>query len=404
MANEKARSDSELSALAVGAAGALSLAVAMGIGRFAFTPMLPLMIQGGQIDVAAGGWIAAANYLGYWLGAITASRMGWTASRLAAIALLLTVLLTAAMAWPQSVWLWMGLRLAAGICSAWVFVGTSVWCLGALARLQRGSWSSGVYAGVGIGIAVAGLFCLAGAAAGVTAPQLWLALGLLALVLILPVGLVLRRVHAGAAAALPTWKSYAQPKGTTGLVICYGALGFGYILPATFLPVLARSVVEDPRLFGLAWPVFGVTAALSTLIAGWWMSRASRLQVWSISHLLMGIGVLLPSLWLSGLTVALSALLVGGTFMIVTMAGVQEIRARAAGDPTALVSRMTAAFAIGQIAGPVASSLLLHKPSLRPQGLNIALQAAAAALVLTSAWLWRQTRQPMIDKEVLHVH
>ncbi|MGO4611846.1 YbfB/YjiJ family MFS transporter, partial [Variovorax sp. 2RAF20] len=52
-------------------AGLLALAVAMGIGRFAFTPMLPLMIRAGSVDVAAGGWLAAANYAGYLLGALT---------------------------------------------------------------------------------------------------------------------------------------------------------------------------------------------------------------------------------------------------------------------------------------------------------------------------------------------
>ena len=63
-----------------------------------------------------------------------------------------------------------------------------------------------------------------------------------------------------AAAATGGARAAKVPAGTTGLVVCYGVLGFGYILPATFLPVLARSVVEDPRLFGLAWPVFGVMA------------------------------------------------------------------------------------------------------------------------------------------------
>jgi len=390
------------SPLAVGLAGALSLAVAMGIGRFAFTPMLPLMIQGGQLDVAAGGWLAAANYAGYLLGAITASRMGWAATRLAATALLLTAGLTAAMALPGPAWLWLGLRLAAGVCSAWAFIGTSVWCLGALARLQRPSWGGGLYAGVGAGIALAGLFCLAGASLGASAPALWLLLTLLALALLMPVAAVLRSLDMASPVAAPAKGGEKAPAGTTGLVVCYGVLGFGYILPATFLPVLARSVVEDPRLFGLAWPLFGLTAALSTFMAGWWMRRASRLQVWAASHLLMGIGVLLPSLWLSGLTVALSALLVGGTFMIVTMAGVQEIRARTSGNPTALVARMTTAFALGQIAGPVASSLLLHLPALAANGLDLALQAGAASLLLSALWLWRKTRQPMLEKEISH--
>ena len=395
-----ARKAPALSPLAVCLAGALSLAVAMGIGRFAFTPMLPLMIRDGQIDLAAAGWVAAANYAGYLLGAMTASRIGWRAAVLAAAALLLTGALTAAMALPGSPWLWAGLRLLAGVCSAWAFVATNVWCLSALARLGRTSWSSVLYAGVGIGIALAGAYCLAGAAAGATATALWLQLGLLALALTLPVAMVLRAVPIEAVHPASGVVAPPPAPGTAGLVVCYGVLGFGYILPATFLPVLARSVVQDPRWFGLAWPVFGVTAAVSTLMAGWWMRHRSRLQVWAVSNLLMGIGVLLPSLWLSGWTVGLSALLVGGTFMIVTMAGVQEIRSQAEGDATALLSRMTAAFALGQIAGPVVASLLLHLPLAGVNALDLALQSGAATLLVSSLWLWRRAARRTGPEEV----
>ena len=393
------------SAPAIAAAGMLSLAVAMGIGRFAFTPLLPLMIQGGQVDVAAGGWIAAANYAGYLAGALTATRLRWSALRLSAVALALTVVLTAAMALSLPQALWALLRFAAGLCSAWAFVGTAVWCLGALAQRGRLAWSGAAYSGVGFGIAAAGLYCLAGAAVGHSAPALWLQLGLLAIVMLLPVVWVAR----GLKSAVPvpsrtaTARAFAMPEGSRGLVICYGVLGFGYILPATFLPVLARSLVPDPRIFGLAWPLFGLTAAASTFVAAWAMRRAARLQVWAVSNVVMGVGVLLPSVWRSAMAVALSALMVGGTFMIVTLAGVQEIRERTTGDATPLVARMTAAFALGQIAGPIASSLLLHMPRFAESGLDIALQTAAASLFAAAVWLWR-ARRPSITaaKEMSH--
>ena len=64
-----------------------------------------------------------------------------------------------------------------------------------------------------------------------------------------------------------------------GLVICYGVLGFGYILPATFLPALAREVVDNPQMFGLAWPVFGLGAALSTVAAARLLGGVNRLRV-----------------------------------------------------------------------------------------------------------------------------
>lgn len=392
MANPQATADRAPPAWAIGLAGLLSLAVAMGIGRFAFTPMLPLMVQAGQIDLGAGGWLAAANYAGYLAGALTAARTGWSATRLALVALLATAALTAAMALSAPAAVWAVLRFLAGMASAWAFVATSIWCLGALAQAGATAWSSAIYAGVGTGIALTGLQCLLGATAGVGAPALWLQLTVLALVLLAPVFLVLARLRRGTAHAGTRSRAAATPAGSWGLVLCYAVLGFGYILPATFLPVMARSLVDDPRLFGLAWPAFGTTAALSTLVAARLLRRASRVQVWSVSHLLMGLGVLLPSVWLNGWTIALSALLVGGTFMVVTLAGVQEIRARATGDATALVGRMTAAFALGQIAGPVLSSLLLH--AWPERGLDLALQAGALTLFASALWLWRAPSVP----------
>ena len=172
-------------------------------------------------------------------------------------------------------------------------------------------------------------------------------------------------------------------------------MGFGYILPATFLPVLARTVVDDPRVFGLAWPVFGATAALSTLLAARLLQGATRLKTWAACQLLMGLGVLLPALRANLWTIAASALLVGGTFMVITLAGVQEMRARAPAHAARLVGRITAAFALGQIAGPVVSALLLR---VGPQGLAIALAAGAAALFATGAWLWRTaSEQPPLE-------
>jgi MFS family permease len=385
--------------LALCLAGALSLAAAMGIGRFAFTPVLPLMIREGQLDVAAGGWIAAANYLGYLAGALTAGRLPLRATQLALTGLALTAVLTAAMAWPAP-WLWAAWRLLAGMASAWVFVATAVWCLGALAQAGRPQAAGFVYAGVGIGIAVAGLHGWLAGAAGASAASLWLQLALLSLVLTVPILAVLRRVQAPAAPVASGGPSTSNvPR---GLVLSYGVMGFGYILPATFLPVLARNVVDDPFWFGLAWPVFGGVAALSTIVAGWWLQRRPRTEVWAVCQALMGVGTLLPSLWTHGLAILLAALLVGGTFMIVTLAGVQEARARTQGDPRAAVGRMTAAFAIGQIAGPVMSALLLHVPALRTHGLDVALQVAALSLFATAAWLAREARSLRLESSHAH--
>ena len=106
----------------------------------------------------------------------------------------------------------------------------------------------------------------------------------------------------------------------------------------------------------------------------------------------MAIGVVLPSLWLAPVTIAVAALLVGSTFMVVTMIGMQEARARAPGNPTALLGLMTAAFAIGQLGGPVVSGILDLLPGGHHAALGHALQLAAFGLAASAAYLWRQSR------------
>jgi hypothetical protein len=137
------------------------------------------------------------------------------------------------------------------------------------------------------------------------------------------------------------------------LVLCYGAFGFGYIIPATFLPVMARQAVQDPWIFGWAWPVFGLAAAVSTFSGGLSRRIGGNRRLWTVSQIIMALGVSLP-VFLPGLAgIMLAALCVGGTFMVNTMAGMQEARAVAGADATQLMAAMTAAFALGQIAGPI---------------------------------------------------
>ena len=301
------------------------------------------------------------------------------------------VVATAAMGVFDGWAVWVILRFVAGVLSAWTLVATSAWALQHLAQAGRTDLSGMVYAGVGFGIAFAGLFCLVAAQPGVPASQLWLELGALAaLSIVIPSLFVGRPLGASATPGSMSATDTHDP--CIGLVICYGLLGFGYILPATFLPALAREVVDDPQLFGLAWPVFGIAAALSTIATARRFGRANRLRVWAASHLLMATGVVLPSLWLAPVTIAIAALLVGSTFMVVTMIGMQEARARAPGNPTALLGLMTAAFAIGQLAGPVVSGILDLLPGGHRVALSQALQLAAFGLALSAAYLWRQSR------------
>lgn len=378
-------------AAAVCAAAMISLAVAMGIGRFAFTPLFPLMVRDGLLDSHAGAMLAAANYLGYLAGALAASRLRIKPALLLALGLAGTVLITAAVGWTASGFWWAVLRFLAGVMSAWTLVATSAWGLGWLAAIGRPDLAGVQFSGVGIGIAAAGMFCLL-LGRSLPSPQLWIGLAALgALASILP--LVLSRSLPAPPAPMPAAAAAATgpaaPQATFGLVVCYTLFGFGYILPATYLPALARQLVDDPAVFGLAWPVFGAAAAISTVLVSWRLAKAQRLGVWAAAHLLMAVGVLLPAVWTSLASVTLAALLVGGTFMVITMVGMQEARARAEGQATRVLGRMTAGFAVGQLAGPLVSAGIARLTDTEAAALHMALALSALGLLGSAAWLWK---------------
>ncbi len=375
-------------------AGFVALVIAMGIGRFAFTPLLPLMQAASQLELSGGAWLASANYLGYFAGAGTVSLLGLNPKTLIRASVPLIALLTAAMGWTDHMAWWFALRFGAGVLSAWVLVGTSVWCLAELARSGHSALGGVLYAGVGSGISLAGMYCLLGAGLQLSAMTLWWHLGALAALLAVAVLLLVPAADAPERSATPVAAASgasadASPLAQHRLVIAYGCFGFGYILPATFLPAMARAVLDKPTFFGWAWPLFGLAAAASTWLASRYFSNASRIRLWVASQFLMAAGTALPALWPSALTVLLSATLVGGTFMVITMAGLQEARARASAQATRLLGQMTAAFAIGQIAGPIASALLGLGFAGAMDGIRVALVVATLVLVASALWLLR---------------
>lgn len=379
------------SGLHIAIAGMLALAVAMGIGRFAFTPILPMMQEDAGLSVVAGGWLASANYFGYLLGAVSAMARRVRALVAIRCGLLVIGLATLGMGLADGFAAWAVLRTLAGVASAWVLIAVSAWCLEQLAALHRPALNGIVFAGVGAGIAGAGLLCIVLMHAGAGSAQAWIASGILALLAsaaVVPVlgkdGVAHSRGDERIAVDARRWDGES-----IRLVLCYGVSGFGYIIPATFLPVMAKQAISDPTLFGWSWPVFGAAALASTLAAAARPASISHRGLWIKSHLVMALGVLLP-VWMPGLAgILLSALLVGGTFVVITMAGMQEAREVASAHAHRLMAAMTAAFALAQIAGPVAVSWVIGVGG----GFAVPLLTAGALLV-ASAYALSQRANP----------
>ena len=375
----------------VALAGSAAFAVAMGIGRFAFTPVLPMMQGEGALDVAQGGWLASANYVGYLVGGLTAMHLPLRPRAAIRIALVAVGIATLAMGLTNAMGAWLALRAIAGVASAWVLVFASAWCLEQLQSHADGGrgalLGATLFAGVGAGIAIAGAACALLFVAAVSAAGVWMALGAASLAAAL---VLWNRLGDGAAAPLQAGESSVGSAEIVRLAACYGAFGFGYIIPATFLSAMARDAMPDPAVYAWSWPLFGAAAAASTFAAIAVRARLSQRALWIAGHLTMALGVAIP-LAVPGLAgIMASALLVGGTFMVVTMAGLQEARRVAGAGARRLMAAMTSSFALGQIAGPLAVSAL----AARGHGFAPALAIAAAVLVASAIVLTVHSPKP----------
>lgn len=397
-----------------------ALAVAMGIGRFAFTPILPLMIQEGKVHLAQTAWLSSSNYIGYLVGALSLLK-----SKRHPLFVVLGLTLVTLTTWLASLssfgWL-LVLRFLAGVASAWVLVSISAFAINWLKSRQVASGGL-IYTGVGIGITLTGLICSYFIVESVTvnaavqsslsplSSRLWQYLGVIALLATLLVTFLLAKINSQfpstAAASIAAVKAHPSKAAHTkashtnpisssitpaklklaNLLTAYGLFGFGYILPATFLPQIAKQWLSGQS-YLLIWPFFGLAAALSVVLSQGLQRRynnVSLLGVWRVSQIIMAVGTLLPALWQSLAGLMLSALMVGGTFMVVTMAGLQVAASQVTHYPKYNLSAlMTASFAFGQLIGPLAALIATGK--------NIwlaLLPVSAIVLLIGVALLWR---------------
>lgn len=399
--------DADTAPLRVALAGMVALAVAMGIGRFAFTPLLPMMLHDGVVDIATGSWLATANYAGYLAGALLYMALPWLGRRLGAVpgnaalargGLVATVLLTGVLAlpWPAS---WPLLRFLAGVASALVFLGTANWCMGQLTRLGRPQLAGLIFCGPGLGIVVTGLPTGAMVAAGWSAAAGWATFAALAAVLCAGIWQVLRGGEAqGHAAGTPAAASLPAPAAQRALhAVAYGLAGLGYIVTATFLPVIARAALPAgsawPDLF---WPVFGAGVALGAFLSTRIAPHRDRRWLLAGAYLLQAVGIALGLLWPGPVGFALGSLLLGLPFTAITFFALQEARHQWPQAGAGFTGLLTALYGIGQIAGPPMAAALLAHASTQSQGFDWALGVAGSVLVLGAAlyalmaWCWRK--------------
>jgi len=405
-----------VSAAAVAAAGLVSLAVAMGIGRFAFTPVLPMMLKDGVIDIAGASWLASANYLGYLAGAVFCMLQPWLASRVRWVpgvadatrwvrgGLASTAVLTLGMALPLPA-AWPTLRFAAGVASAITLINTSGWCFAQLAARGQPALGGLVFAGPGVGIVLGGAVAGGAIALGGSAAEGWLVLSVLAAVLVGVVwpifqpghehrpahGSIDATKHEASGAASPMRTSHGNAE-VGMLTVAYGIAGFGYIVTATFLPVIARAALPGSPWIDWFWPVFGVGTAVgavaATRLRGDVDLRLLLAGAYALQTLGIAIGLLAPTL--AGF--AIGSLLIGLPFTTITYFALREARRLWPSRVAGTIGLLTTVYSLGQVAGPPMVSSLVQSAATESAGFDRSLEVAAAALATGAACYLVSTR------------
>jgi MFS family permease len=357
------------------ARSAAALAAAMGIGRFVYTPILPLMTAQTPLTPDTAATLATANYIGYLVGALAGFVWPRLARSVVACRASLVVLVASLAAMPLAgnTFEWTLLRTVAGATSALVFVIAVNILLehlhGSPAHLA--GWAFG---GIGAGIALSAVLVLAG--------QQWR----------------LAWWGAAIAAAILTaaaWTIHPAPPGAPpaggnpnrlphcafgSLSVSYTLEGVGYIIAGTFL-VAAVTQGAPHWLGGATWLVVGLAAVPSAAL---WAGLSTR---WSHSGLLVtalcaqAVGIAAAGIF-GGVTAALiGSVLFGGTFIGISTLSLAA--ARLLRYPRA-VALLTAGYSVGQILGPVVVSPLLHdgfRPALVVGAVVVLASAVVAGLM-----------------------
>jgi predicted MFS family arabinose efflux permease len=362
----------------------LSLAptVGLGIGRFAYSLVLPDMRDSLQWSYSAAGFMNTINAAGYLAGALVAARLvrrfGLTAAvRWGTIACVASLALCAL---SGNFFLLSSARLVAGVGAAVCFVAS-----GALAariaqsRPERADFLLSLfYAGPGLGILVSGLvapFVLLACGPG-SWWIVWWAMTLLAVVMTAPLLLTPFPANGGLADAAPV-RFAIRP--VLIYLAAYFLFGAGYIAYMTFMIAYVRDAGGGAVAQSAFWSLIGMSAFVTPWVWRRVLARNSGGISTAIILAVNAIGAALPLLGHSDALIALSALVFGVSFFAVVGSTTAFVRFNY--PPVAwpvAIAAMTIAFGVGQTLGPIATGAITDALG----SLSYALNAGAAMLAL----------------------
>jgi predicted MFS family arabinose efflux permease len=366
-------------------AGIFSLILALGVARFSYTPLLPIMQHQAGLGVAAAGWLAAINYAGYLSGALIASMISDLVlkDRLYRIGMILAIFSTAMMGFTTDFTVWALSRFVAGLSSAAGLLLGSGLIMNWLIRHNHRSELGIHFSGIGLGIA-----CAAAAVEMMNHwlnwREQWFVLAGLGCLLIIPALLWLPAPDTSIVTKSGQ-KMEDSPPSRLFLrlfTFAYFFAGIGYVVSATFIVSIIDRIPGNAGNGSLVFLVIGLAAAPSCILWDFIARRIGKLNALAVASTVQIVGILLP-VWIHGLVAAFTgALLFGGTVMgivslVLTMAG-QYYPTR----PAKMMGKMTLSYGAAQIIAPAITGLLASHFGGYSGGLYLAGVAMIACTLL----------------------
>lgn len=341
--------------------GIFSLMIAMGIGRFAYTPILPLMQNALSFSDAMAGYLASNNYAGYFSGAILAGFLPLKKHKTLylKVSLMANIFTTLGMGLSHSYFLMFVFRFISGVSSAFIFVLASSIVLDKLADIGKTNWSGLFYTGVGFGIFSSSLMI----------PTLnhafywegvWIGLAIVSGILTIFVWMWLKdSQNIVSKKNKQEVMNYVLPyKWLRWLIIAYGLEGLGYIVTGTFIVSVAEKTSTFSSNPTIVWMVVGLAAIPSCII---WSSLAKKwgyIKALVAAMTLQSLGIAMPVFWMSRASLIISALLFGATFMGITTLATTLARQISPSNSSRIIGYLTSTYAAGQMIGPTIAGVL----------------------------------------------
>ena len=338
--------------------GIAALTIAVGIGRFSYTPILPYMISELNLTTTEAGLIASSNYLGYLLGSLIPifPQFPKNIRSIFIYSIFISIISLFAMGLTNTFEVFILIRFIHGIFSAFVLIlGTSL-IVSHVQKKGKIFLGTAHFSGVGLGMALSAIVVSYLGFLNFTWDELWFSIGILAIMLSFQ---IIKFTPIQKAEVKYNLKSKNKTSlGFSLITISYGLYGFGYVAFGTFISTMSRLTPGLEKTEPYVWFVVGVTGIPSVFFWNWFGSKIGNDIGLFLANLILGLGVLFSVLINNEFGIFISCILFGLSFVPITSMCLLEGQERFSGSFIVSTAILTFSFSIGQMIGPYLSGLL----------------------------------------------